>query len=72
MRLMGVFLSISGSQSDHFPSPKFRRMDEDLAEKRAGIRFDLDRLEDPALIAALSEIYPEATPVDAAPSVFDY
>jgi len=49
-----------------------RIFDEDLAEKRAGSRLDLDRLEDPGLIAALSEIYPEATPVDAAPSVFDY
>jgi hypothetical protein len=45
---------------------------EDLAAKGADIRFDLDNLEDAGLITALGEIYPEAVPVGAAPSVFDY
>jgi hypothetical protein len=48
-----------------------RVFDRDLAERGADLRLDLDRIEDPGLIAALAEIYPEATPVGASPSVFD-
>ena len=48
-----------------------RIFERDLAQKRAGIRFDLDHLEDPGLIAAVNEVYPEAVPVGRAPSIFD-
>jgi hypothetical protein len=41
--------------------------DRDLDEKRAGVAFDLDRIDDPALIA----VYPEAVPVGKRPSIFD-
>jgi len=37
----------------------------------ADLRFDLERLEDPGLIGALGAIYPEAVPMDRAPSIFD-
>jgi hypothetical protein len=43
----------------------------DLERRRAGVRFDLERLEDPGLIAAVSAVYPEAVPVGKAPSIFD-
>jgi hypothetical protein len=43
----------------------------DLAAKGAGFRFDLDRLDDPGLHRALGEVYAEAVPIGAGPSVFD-
>lgn len=46
------------------------RFDADLADRGVGVRFDLERLEDPALRAELSAIYPEARPVGALESVF--
>jgi hypothetical protein len=45
--------------------------DQDLSKRAAGFRFDLDRIEDPGLIAAINGVYPEAVPVGAAPSIFD-
>jgi hypothetical protein len=48
-----------------------RIFDHDLEEKGADVRFDLDRLEDPGLIAAVNAVYPEAVPIGKAPSIFD-
>ena len=48
-----------------------RIFDRDLAEKRANIHFDLDRIEDPGLITAVNAVYPEATPIGKAPSIYD-
>jgi len=48
-----------------------RIFNEDLAERGAEFRFDLDRLDDPALVAALAAVYPEAVPVGAGASVLD-
>jgi hypothetical protein len=48
-----------------------RIFDEDLAERGADFRFDLDRLEDPALAFALAGRYPEPVPVGAGVSVFE-
>ena len=48
-----------------------RIFDEDLAERGADFRFDLDRLEDPALAVALGARYPEPVPVGAGVSVFE-
>jgi hypothetical protein len=48
-----------------------RIFDRDLEAKRAKLRFDLDRIEDPGLIAALGAVYPEALPVGRRPSIFD-
>jgi len=48
-----------------------RIFDRDLEEKGADLCFDLDRLEDPGLIAAVNAIYPEAIPIGKAPSIFD-
>jgi hypothetical protein len=45
--------------------------DRDLQRKRAGVRFDLDRIEDPGLIAAVQAVYPEDVPIGKAPSIFD-
>jgi hypothetical protein len=45
--------------------------DRDLEEKGADVRFDLDRIEDPGLIAAVNAVYPEAVPVGRRPSIFD-
>ena len=45
--------------------------DADLAAKGADFRFDLERLEDPGLKDALADVYPEAVPVGAGPSVYD-
>jgi hypothetical protein len=58
--------------SDTLSIPDVARIfDRDLGEKGADVRFDLDRIEDPGLIAAVSAVYPEAVPVDRAPSIFD-
>jgi hypothetical protein len=48
-----------------------RIFDRDLEEQGADVRLDLDRIEDPGLIAALQAIYPEAVPIGKAPSIFD-
>ena len=48
-----------------------RIFQDDLDRKSAGVRFDVDRIEDPTLIAALSEVYPEAVPVEKRRSIFD-
>lgn len=44
--------------------------DDDLARRGSPVRFDLSRLEDPALRAEMATAYPEAVPVGALPSVF--
>jgi len=43
----------------------------DLAARQTGIVIDLDRIDDLNLIMAVNEVYPEAVPVGAAPSIFD-
>ncbi len=48
-----------------------RIFDRDLEEKGADVGFDLDRIEDPGLIAAVNAVYPEAVPVGKTPSIFD-
>ncbi len=48
-----------------------RIFNRDLEEKGADVRFDLDRSEDPGLIAAVNSVYPEAVPVGKRQSVFD-
>ncbi len=48
-----------------------RIFDRDLDEKGADVRLDLDRIEDPGLIAAVNAVYPEAVPVGKRPSIFD-
>jgi hypothetical protein len=48
-----------------------RIFDRGLEDQGADVRFDLDRIEDPGLIAAVNEVYPEAVPLGAAPSIFD-
>ena len=35
------------------------------------VRFDLDRMEDPGLIAAMNAVYPEAVPIGRTRSIFD-
>jgi hypothetical protein len=47
-----------------------RIFDRDLSERGAELRFELDRIEDPGLIAAIKDVYPEAVPVGAAPSIY--
>jgi uncharacterized protein YeaO (DUF488 family) len=48
-----------------------RIYNEDLAERGAELRFDLDRLDDPALALELSAVYPEPVPVGAGKSMFE-
>jgi len=48
-----------------------RIFDRDLDERRAGVRLDLDRIEDPGLIAAVRAAYPEPVLLGRRPSVFD-
>jgi len=43
----------------------------DLEDRGADFRFELERLEDPALAVALAEVYPEARPIEALPSIYD-
>jgi hypothetical protein len=45
------------------------RFNRDLAERGVAVRFDVDRIEDPALRAALNDIYPPVVPRGALPSV---
>lgn len=44
---------------------------QDLSDKKADFRFDVDRLEDPNLATAIAQVYPEAIPIDALPSIYD-
>jgi len=44
--------------------------DDDLARRGVTLRFDLTRLDDPALRDALAAVYPEAVPVGALRSAF--
>lgn len=49
------------------------RFNADLAERGIDVRFDPNRIDnDPDHAAAIVEHYPEARPMDALPSVFDY
>ena len=48
-----------------------RIFDRDLEVKGADVHVDLDRIEDPGLIAAVNAVYPEAVPVGKQPSIFD-
>ncbi len=58
--------------ADTLSIPEVARVfDRDLEEKGVDVRFDLDRIEDPAVIATLNTVYPEAVPVGKAPSIFD-
>lgn len=43
----------------------------DLASRGASVRLDLSRLEDPATVAAIQAIYPEAIPVGKQKSIYD-
>ena len=43
----------------------------DLEKRGAELRLDLERIEDPGLVAEVMTIYPEARPRDALPSIFD-
>jgi hypothetical protein len=45
--------------------------DQALSARGAGFRFDVSRIEDPGFAAAVQDVYPEAVPVAAAPSMFD-
>jgi len=45
--------------------------DRDLERRGNSLRFDLDRLEDPAFAAELSAVYPEARPVGAGRTIYD-
>jgi hypothetical protein len=47
------------------------RFNRDLEEKRAGVKIDLGRIEDLGLIAAVNDVYPEATPMGKAESIYD-
>jgi hypothetical protein len=44
---------------------------DDLSAKGSDLRLDLERLDDPALMAAFAEAYPEAQPIEAGPSIYD-
>jgi hypothetical protein len=44
--------------------------DDDLARRGSPLRFDLTRLDDPALRDGLAAVYPEAVPVGALRSAF--
>ncbi len=48
-----------------------RRFDEDLSRRGEAMRFDPDRIEDPAFAVELGAAYPEATPLGAGRSIFD-
>jgi len=48
-----------------------RIFDRDLEDRRTGLRLDLERVEDPGLVAEVASLYPEADPVGKAPSIFD-
>ena len=48
-----------------------RTFDRDLEERGVDLHLDLDRIEDPGLIAAVNALYPEEVPLNKAPSIFD-
>jgi hypothetical protein len=48
-----------------------RSFDRDLEARGVDLRLDLDRLDDPGLIAAMQAVYPEAIPVGRQPSYFE-
>ena len=48
-----------------------RSFDRDLEARGVDLRLDLDRLDDPGLIAAVQAVYPEASPVGRQPSFFE-
>jgi hypothetical protein len=48
-----------------------RIFDADFAERDEKLRFDLERLEDPAFAAAVAAVYPEARPVGAGTTIYD-
>ena len=48
-----------------------RVFDRDLEAKGLDVRLDLERIEDPGLIAEVSAVYPEAVPVGRQRSIFD-
>ncbi len=59
-------------QTDQLSMSQVARIfDVDLKQRGEALRFDLDRLEDPTFQQAMAEIYPEANPVEAAPSMYD-
>ncbi|MEM7410853.1 MAG: hypothetical protein AAF430_11510 [Myxococcota bacterium] len=45
--------------------------DADFEARGLDLRFDLERLEDPEHIFAISAVYPEAVPIEKRPSIFD-
>ncbi len=58
--------------ADRLSIPDVARIFErDLEQKGAAVRFDLERLEDPGLAAAVNAVYREAVPVGKRPSIFD-
>ena len=48
-----------------------RVFDRDLEARGLDPRFDLERLDDFGFAAAVQAVYPEAVPIDKAPSIFD-
>ena len=48
-----------------------RIFNEDLTKKKAGFRFDAERLEDPTLAAAIAGVYPEARPIESLRTIYD-
>ena len=48
-----------------------RTFDADLERRGEALRFDLERLEDPAFQLALAAVYPESIPIEAGLSMFD-
>jgi len=46
-------------------------LNRDMKEKGAGLEIDVDQIEDPGLAASVGAVYPEAVPVDKAPSIYD-
>ena len=48
-----------------------RIFNKDLTKRKADFRFDAERLEDPALAAAITGVYPEAKPIEALRTIYD-
>lgn len=48
-----------------------RVFDDDLAQRGEAVRFDLERLEDPAFAEAIQAVYPEAKPIGAGRTIYD-
>ena len=51
--------------------PFTRRRLLDLAQRGEAVRFDLERLEDPAFAEAIQAVYPEAKPIGAGRTIYD-